>query len=116
MFNSNREQNDNIIRFTCENSDNIINYELINNICVMIDIYIDYNNIKLFFALLKFSINSLKDNNITQLQQYINKSDYDLLDKNKWQIVKDDNNILLIQCEINDAVENIAYGLGFSKD
>ena len=127
--------NDNIIRrYMCDNSDNIIEFELINNLstevdteldasgklltsdhCVMMNTYIDEKNIKLFFLLLKESIDNLIDNKIAYLQQYINESDYETISHLDWEIISEINNILLIQCDINKSLENIGSGLGFDN-
>ena len=113
--------NDNIIRrYMCDNSDNIIEFEIINKLseeindhCVMMNTYIDEKNIKLFFLLLKESIDNLINNNITFLQQYVTKSDYDTIKHLDWEIMCEINDIILIQCDINKALTNIGSGLGF---
>jgi len=131
--------NDNIIRrYMCDNSDSIIEFELIIDLstevnasislltsdhrqmmisdhCVMMNTYIDERNIKLFFLLLKESIDNLIDNNIVYLQQYINKSDFELISHLDWEIISEKNNVILIQCDINKSLENIGSGLGFDN-
>jgi hypothetical protein len=122
----------------CDNSDSIIEFELIIDLstevnasislltsdhrqmmisdhCVMMNTYIDERNIKLFFLLLKESIDNLIDNNIVYLQQYINKSDFELISHLDWEIISEKNNVILIQCDINKSLENIGSGLGFDN-
>ena len=42
-------------------------------------------------------------------------SDFEELDKSKWKIREEifNENILHIECELENSVENMAYGLGF---
>jgi hypothetical protein len=109
--------NNNILRrYMCDNSDNLFEFEIINDdTSIMIDSFIDKSNIKLFFLLLKEIIDNLNQSNIKYLQQYVYRSDYESIKHLDWEIINDKDDIIIIQCDINKSLRNIAAGLGFDN-
>lgn len=76
---------------------------------------IDFSNVKAFFLLLKNSVDYFLNENYNTFLQYIPTSDFNELDKSKWKIREEifGENILHIECKLEEAVNNMAYGLGF---
>lgn len=76
---------------------------------------IDFSNVKAFFLLLSQSVDYFLKENFKTFLQYIPMSDFEELDKSKWKIREEifNENILHIECDLVNAVENMAYGLGF---
>ncbi len=76
---------------------------------------IDFTHVKAFFIILKQSVDYFLQEKYETFLQYIPSTDFELLDKTKWKIREEikDENILHIECKLEDAVFNIAHGLGF---
>jgi hypothetical protein len=110
--------------YKCEltGDNNIISYTIKDNIATMEFIKIDYNNIKIFFQLLRSSIDELSENGIKEIYQHINCEEYEYFKNKKtsWEILSsyNDSNIdkYIIKCPIDDILENIGIGFGINKN
>ena len=118
----NNNDNDNIIsceeigdfmNYTCNISKSYIVFEK-NNDTKSISINnskLDWDEPKLAINLLNYSLNDIRKNiDIHYFIHTIIKDEEKLLDMTKWQIIKDDNIILELKCNINDCVENVLHG------
>jgi len=79
---------------------------------------VNESNYKAFFLLLRGSIESMKKKNIKKIRQYVTNQDWLDVMKNKtsWKIVDICNfegiPYLVVECDINDALENIGKCFG----
>ena len=104
--------------FQCKLSNSIIEY-LIDDIKKTAHInfqYINYNQIKPFFLLLRNSIAKIKEEGVEKIRQYIVENDWDtiLKEKTSWQIIEHNktSKYYTIECDINSSLENISIGFG----
>ncbi len=106
------------MKFECEVSGNFLEYQESLDCIQLINSYIDPNAPKLFCKLLRDSIDYYKKNNYIKLFQLITKKEWEgFINKNtKWQYIRnyliEDNECVMISCNIDDAVECIASGYG----
>jgi len=99
-------------------SDNYISYIIDNNICTMDNVIMDNDNIKLFFVLLRNSIDDLKSKKCTIFRQNIVMSDWiELNELQCWKLISENKfmNSCLIECDINNALTNIAKSLNINS-
>ena len=106
--------------FKCELSreKNMVSYKIGSNNKATIEfLAIDYKNIKLFFQLLRSSLNEIQENGIKYINQYINIDEWKYFEgkKTSWKISDNNDNEYLIECPIEDALENIGIGFGIDK-
>ena len=89
-----------------------------NNECWMEKYYLDSENVKLFVATIKEAFDKIKKEGCDKFIQYVDKCEWDgfLKTNKKWSILNDENGIMLICCNIDDAVECIVRGFGFVCD
>lgn len=109
----------NKLSFVCKfGSENLFEYEIDNTIAIMISSFMDEDEIKLFFVLLRESVDQLKNKGCTVFRQYVTPDDWDnyLQNNSKWRIVECSEfyNNVLIECNIDDALSCIGDGLGYS--
>ncbi len=107
------------LEFKYKFSKNYIKFKLIEetNEVWMEDVYIDFENPKIFFLLLRGAIDKFIEQNYKYFVQTILKEDWESIKNFNWQI-KDNNEVsptFIITCDINDAMINIAKGLGFEE-
>lgn len=106
--------------FKCPITKYYVEYILIDNQCALINTIIcDYVNYKAFFALLRHSIDKLKDENIKCIQQFVHDEEWELflLNKTSWKIINinKDDDIYLLECAIDDFLENYSIGIGLTE-
>lgn len=105
--------------YTCEISkNNSISYTMNNHIAIINFLSIDFQNIKLFFHLLRSSIEDIKQSyNIQFIHQHINPDEwhYFTTKKNSWKLISTSSHYYVIESIIDDSIENIAIGFGFDK-
>lgn len=113
IFDSNNK-----IFFECPMNDHYIEFKKNNNnICWIEKIYIDSDNPKTFFALLRSAITILKKNYILKYQQILTYYDYDILKKKTnldFITVLNDDLVMqtkLVECDIEDALIILETGI-----
>jgi len=108
------------VTFNYKFSKNYISFKLHKdtNEVWMENVCIDYDYPKIFFLLLRNAINKFIEDEYKFFVQTILKEDMVHLDKDKWIIVNNDNEspIINIKCPIEEAIFNIARGLGISEN
>jgi len=102
--------------FKCSITNYYIEYIIINDQCALVNTIIcDYVNYKAFFALLRNSIDKLKEENIKYIQQFVSEEEWNafLINKTSWKIINKnkDNDIVLLKCPIDDFLENFDIGV-----
>jgi len=105
--------------FKCPVSKNVIEFRCFkkNRDAYMEYVNIDYDVPKAFFVILRQAIDKLKNLGYDRIVQTVLEEDWNnSLKHDKWVIKHVDKgiqNLYVIQCNIDDALENISYGLGF---
>lgn len=84
----------------------------------MENVYIDYDNPKIFFLLLRNAIEKFTEEKYKFFVQTILKEDLENLEKDKWEVFGNDelSPTVIIKCPISEALYNIAHSLGFSEN
>lgn len=97
---------------------NIILYQINNNKAIMVFIAIDFNEPKFFLQLLRTSITDITKSNVLHIQQYIHVKEWTYFENKRtsWKIINKQTDEYLIECPIEDALENIGIGLGVDKN
>ena len=97
--------------YACEMTRNFIKYELDepNKVIYMVDSFVDENAPKIFFVLLRSSIDDFIKQKYKKLQQTILLKEWKTLENNKkWNIIDvlliDQQECVVIQCELSDAI------------
>lgn len=95
-------------------SDNMVEIDYDDTVCMINRYYIDEDDIKMFFVLLKESLMKMKKKGIQKFVQIVSSEEWDaMLSLNKsWNIENYMNNDVYISCDIDNAPECIAIGLG----
>src|SRR5438132_11757665 len=79
----------------------------------------DYCHLKPLMALIRTSVDKLKNMNIKKIKQTVNYNDWNNFLKNKttWNIIKDDKlyEIKEIECDVEDFLTNYGIGIGILK-
>ncbi len=102
--------------FECDLSENLIEYKMVGEKIFMERVEIDYDYPKLFFILLRKTVDGYIEKGYKKLVQTVTYDDWKYIkDKGKWNVVDSVNSLIIIECDINDAIENIAKGLGFDE-
>jgi len=105
------------IEFKFKFSSNLIKFKLIeeHNEVWMDTCNIDYDHPKIFFLLLRQAIDKFIEEGYTKFIQTILKEDWEELKKYEWTVRENIPELpyLIIECEIDKAMINIAGGLGF---
>jgi hypothetical protein len=109
------------ITYYCTLSESYLTYKIDETDAIMMNSYIDYDEIKLFVMLLDSSIQDLKKiYKCEYLSQMVRKDDWiDFLCSDiRWTIVdkKEDEMVLIIKCNINSACACILNGFGFESN
>lgn len=95
---------DNKLLCSDEATDNYIELEWSKNVCWINNMYVDPDNVKLFFLLIKTSLAKMEKKGCEKYQQLVSVDDWNLfLKENKeWRILSEntENNSLLIECDI----------------
>lgn len=105
-------------RFTCDLSDASISYYCDNVLHEITfgEFNINHNNYKLWFMLLKESIQQLTQEGYTFVIQFIPYSEWLILkSKTTWIEKNVVNDIVEIRCHINDILLNIKIGLDLDQ-
>ena len=106
------------MRFECEVSGNFLEYQESLDCVQLINSYIDLDSPKLFCNLLRESIEYYKEHNYIKLFQTVPYTEWEKnLSKNKkWTYIRKciigDIKCAIICCNINDAIECVAFGYG----
>lgn len=108
---------DKVVKYYCNISDTVIEFNIYDNICEITNIYIDNdaNILKLFVILLKKSINDLKLNySCKYFRQIITLIEYnEYFDKMQlWREIESDDKYIELECDIDNAIDNILFGYG----
>lgn len=88
------------------------------NKCALINsIVTDYQHLKPLCALLRLSIDVLKNKHISHIKQNVSKEEYENFLKNKtsWNVSKEYNDSLELECDVNDFLENYGVGIGLGQ-
>jgi len=105
------------IEFKYKFSENKIIFKLFEdtNEVWMEDVNIDYDNIKIFFLLLKNAFDKFTEMGYKIFVQTVLKEDWEYIKKYNWTIKENiaDSPTIIILCNIEDAIYNITSGLGF---
>jgi hypothetical protein len=109
------------INYFCTMSDSYLIYKVNESIAMMMSSYIDDDEIKMFVMLLDSSIQDLKQvYKCDYLSQMVSNTDWKdfLCSDNRWSIVdeKEDEGVLIIKCDINNACACILNGFGFESN
>jgi len=106
--------------YKCELSgdNNMISYDIDNDKATMTFVAIDHKNMKLFFQLLKSSLNDISTKDIKYINQYINIEEWSYLKgkRTSWTIINEFKEEYLIECPMEDAIENIGIAFGIDKN
>ena len=104
-----------IRKFKCIITDYVVIFKINkeNNEALLDEIISDYKNIKALFILLRGAIDTLSEENIKKIKQYTTTEDWKnhLQNKTSWEIIEQ-NDYILISCDINEFLQNYAKGLG----
>jgi hypothetical protein len=107
------------LEFKYKFSTNYIKFKLIEelNEVWMEDVNIDYEHPKIFFLLLRNAIDKFIEQDYKYFIQTVLKEDWEYIKQYNWQIktTNDTSPTVIITCDINDAMVNIAKGLGFTE-
>ena len=99
-------------------SSNLLKFKLIEdkNEVWMNEVNIDYEYPKVFFLLLRNSIDKFINDGYKTFVQTIMKEEWDLIRNLNWKIKENkiSNPFMIIECDLTTAVENIGRGLGYS--
>ena len=112
-----KNTNRNVYQYPSSFSDSMISFEYENDACWIDKYYIDEDNIKMFFVLLKDSIEKMKKSGYKKFLQLVSNDDWEIfLSKDDiWKIEKEHSDrTKTIMCDINDAPRGIARGFGLS--
>ena len=113
--------------YNCNISNNWILFEVSDNVADMKLIQVDHQNFRLFCKLIREAIDDLIDKKIKMINQLVTRDDYEQILKNKtsWKIVEKttdsnyesvlDPNALLIECKIEDFIDNFAKAHGIKS-
>jgi len=108
------EKINNYYYYTCSISKSFIIFDKNNDVISIYDTNFNWNEPKLVMNLLNFSLGDIiaKSKNICvkYFSYIILKNELDLLNKDKWNIIKDDNTQIELQCNIEDCLENVISG------
>lgn len=110
------EDTGNYYSYTCNISKSLIIFEknIEDKYITINNTDFNWNDVKLVLNLLNFSFNDiiskLKNTNIKYFRYTIMKTDTKLLDMTKWQIIKDNNVTIDLQCNLDDCFENVMKG------
>ncbi len=106
------------MKFTCELSDNFMEYQEIGDCVKLCDSYVDPNMPKMFCVLLRQSIEYYKEKEFKRLVQIVPDEEWkSILSVNpKWTYIRgayiQETNCAIISCDINDAIECVAKAYG----
>ncbi len=107
------------VEFKYKFSNNLIKFKLIEsqNEVWMEDIIIDYDHPKIFFLLLRNAFDKFISDGYKIFVQTIMKHEWESIKDNNWEIKNDNNEspVIIIKCNIEHALINIARGLGFNE-
>ena len=97
---------------------NVVSYQIGGDRAVMTFDAIDHENIKFFFQLLRTSLCDIANDKVKYIQQYIGLSEWEYFKEKRtsWKIVDSNEQDHLIECPLEDAVENIGIGFGVDKN
>ncbi len=105
------------VEFKYKFSNNYLKFKLIEseNEIWMEDVNLDYDHPKIFFLLLSNAIDKFIENGYKKFVQTVLKEDWDIIKDFNWKKRLDDNDkpTIIIECPIEDALINIAKGVGF---
>jgi len=91
-----------------------------NNYAYVNTIFTDYQNIKAFLALMRNSIEQLRNLKIDKIRQTVDNTEWQMYLKGKtsWIIISNDtfSNTSDIECSIGDFLENYGVGIGLNKN
>ena len=104
--------------FSDKLTDNYVVMEINKNICWIDKYYVDSENGKLFVVLIKEALNNMKNQKCDTFVQYVDENEWNIFLKNnkKWKFLNNENGIVYISCNIDDAAECIIYGFGISPN
>jgi len=105
------------LEFKYKFSKNYLKFKLFKetNEVLMDEIIIDYEYPKIFFLLLRNAFDKFISEDYKTFVQMIMKEDWDIIKNLDWKIRKDQDDILTIVCPMEEALINIAHGLGFNE-
>jgi hypothetical protein len=100
--------------FSDKITDNYVVIKMDRNICWMDKYYVDSDNGKLFIVILKEAFDKMKKQKCDTFIQHVDENDWDcfLKSDNRWKVLNNENGIVHISCNINDALECIISGFG----
>ena len=108
------EELSNFTTYKCNISESIIMYEINNKTLTINNTYFNWEYPKLIMNLLMYSFNNIIEKNKLENFLYtILKQEYNLLDKTKWNIIKEYDDSYDLECPIDIALENVLYGFVF---
>jgi hypothetical protein len=105
------EELSNFTTYKCNISESFIMYEINNKTLTINNSYFNWEYPKLIMNLLMYSFNNIIEKN--KLENFIYtilKQEYNLLDKTKWNIIKEYDDSYDLECPIDIALENVLYG------
>jgi hypothetical protein len=92
----------------------MISYQLDNNVATIWEFEPEPSQIKLFFKLIRESVDNLQEEKkITHIRQIVGDNEDYYKDKPTWKIIyKYPNGNLLVECKITDFINNFAQAIG----
>jgi hypothetical protein len=105
------EELSNFIKYDCQISKSYIIYEINHKILSFSDVNFNWEYPKLVLNLIMYSFNDIiKKHKFDKFQYNILESEYEFLNKEKWEILDKKNDVYDLSCPIDIALENILYG------
>ena len=100
------------VTYTCKLSPNLISFQLVGDVATIWEFEPDNNQIKLFFKLIKESIDNLIEKKIKYVRQIVGDDPDYYKNKKKWKILHTyPNSNLLIECLVDDFIDNFAEAI-----
>jgi hypothetical protein len=106
------------VEFKYNFSDNYLKFKLIEekNEVWMDEVNLDYQQAKIFFLLLRNAVDKFLNDGYKTFVQTILKDEWDIIKNLNWKIKenKSTSPLLIIECDLDKAIENIGKALGYS--
>ena len=101
----------NLRKYTCNISKSNIIFEINNKILSFNYVEFNWEYPKLVLNLMMYSFNDIiKKNKFDKFKYLISKDDYTYLDKENWNVIKDEDDCVELECPVDLAFENIMQG------
>jgi hypothetical protein len=101
-----------LIKYNCDLSQSYIIFMITPTYIIYDECKLNWNEPKIVIHLLNYAFQNLLNNykNILYFRYYISFNEFEYIDKNKWIIIKKEDENILLECELKDAFDNIIDG------